>query len=106
MRPPPGGAVPRKPRYPVGGNGHRTSGRSRVPTAPLFCAAPASLAAAFERLAALAGARGGAEELLRAADEYLVRAYRLVRAHPDVPVFDDPTGTAVPAFLEAAEAYL
>ena len=78
----------------------------RGPVTPLVFFAPEALAAALDRLAALTGSKQAGAELLRAADEYLVRVYRLVKAHPDEPIFDDPTGLAVPAFLAAVEAYL
>jgi hypothetical protein len=68
--------------------------------------APEALIDALERLSVVTGSRRAELEWLRAANEYLIRVYRLVKAHPDDPVFPDPTGQAIPVFIAAAEQYL
>lgn len=85
---------------------HRPPRYPRSPFAPFSLFAPAALIEAVERLAAVTGSGHAEWEWLRAVNEHLVRVYRLVQAHPDDPVFDDPTGQAIPAFLAAAEKYL
>jgi hypothetical protein len=74
--------------------------------APLSLVAPAALIATLERLAAVTGGASGDGEWLRAANEHLIRVYRLVKAYPDDPVFPDATGEVTTAFLASAEAYL
>jgi hypothetical protein len=61
---------------------------------------------ALQRLAVVTGSGRADSELLCGVNEYLIRVYRLVRAHPDDPVFPDPTGQAIPAFVAAVEEYL
>jgi hypothetical protein len=68
--------------------------------------APVALIDALQQLAVVTGGGRAEGEWLQAANEYLIRVYRLVRAHPDDPVFPDPTGQAIPAFVAAAEEYL
>lgn len=85
---------------------HRLPRFTRCPMTPLTFAAPEALISALERLSVVTGGKCADGEWLRAANEYLIRVYRLVRAHPDDPIFPDPTGQAVPAFVAAAEEYL
>jgi hypothetical protein len=54
----------------------------------------------------MTGSGSADAEWLIAADEYLIRVYRYVMAHPDNPSFTDPTGQVIPAFITAAEDYL
>lgn len=72
----------------------------------LSLTAPAALIEALEQLAAVTGSGSGDGEWLRAANEYLIRVYRLVKAHPNDPVLPNATGDAIAAFLASAEAYL
>jgi hypothetical protein len=72
----------------------------------LSLVAPEALIGALEQLSVVTGGKRADVEWLRAANEYLIRVYRLVRAHPDDPIFPDPTGQAIPAFITAAEKYL
>ena len=85
---------------------HRPPRSHRCTLALLSLAAPAALIDALERSAVVTDGGSGDGEWLRAANEYLIRVYRLVKAHPDDPIFPDPTGQAIPAFLASAEAYL
>ncbi len=78
----------------------------RSPFAPFSLVVPGGLIDAMDRLAAVTGGGCANSEWLRAANEHLIRMYRLVSAHPDDPVFPDPTGEAIPAFVAAVEEYL
>ncbi|HVK17497.1 MAG TPA: hypothetical protein VM533_11165, partial [Fimbriiglobus sp.] len=61
---------------------HRPPRYHRCPMAPLHLFVPEALTAALERAAAVTGGGRGDGEWLRAANEYLIRLYRLVKAHP------------------------
>lgn len=73
-----------------------------ITTTSFCCRASLALFAAFEHLAEVRGSRPGTE-LLRAAEDHLVRLYRIIRDDPSSPLLD---AEHVPAFLSAAEAFL
>lgn len=77
-----------------------------VETASFTCRAPLTMGLAFTRLAKITGSTKPGTELLRAAEDHLLRMYRLIRDNPDSQLIRDLTGNGVSSFLAAVEAYL
>lgn len=78
---------------------------ARGPFARATLVVPEALIEAMERLAAATG-RSADAEWLRAADEHVIRVYRLIAAHPDEPAFPDATDQAIADFVAAARTHL
>ena len=97
----------KKPKSP-GVEEKRGRGRpqTNVETASFCCRAPLTMGVAFTKLARVTGAAKPGTELLRGAEDHLLRMYRLIRSNPDSPLIRDRTGNDVTAFLTAVEAYL
>ncbi len=79
---------------------------TNIDTTSFCCRAPLTMGVAYTKLARITGTVKPGTELLRGAEDHLLRMYRLIRFNPDSPLIRDFTGKDVAAFLTATEAYL